>query len=47
MAARRCQSGYTQSVHYGPAGQFNTYSVEAIDESGNVSARSEVVVDNR
>ena len=42
-----CQSGYTQSVHYGPAEQFNTYSVEAIDESTNVSARSEVLVDNR
>lgn len=42
-----CQIGYTRSVHYGPPGQFNTYSVEAIDESGNVSARSEIVVDNR
>jgi chitodextrinase len=42
-----CQVGYTRSVHYGPAGQFNTYSIEAIDESGNVSARSEILVDNR
>lgn len=42
-----CQVGYTQSVHYGPPGQFNTYAVEAIDESGNVSARSEILVDNR
>ena len=42
-----CQVGYTQSVHYGPPMQLNTYAVEAIDESGNVSSRSEIVVDNR
>ena len=42
-----CQVGYTQSVHYGPPMQFNTYAVEAIDESGNVSPRSEILVDNR
>jgi chitodextrinase len=43
-----CQgSGYTQTILYGPAMSINTYAVEAIDESGNLSPRSEIVVDNR
>jgi chitodextrinase len=42
-----CFVGGTWTILYGPPLQLNTYGVEAIDESGNVSDRSEIVVDNR
>src|SRR5207249_355664 len=39
--------GYTQTIVYGPAFSINTYSVVAVDASGNRSTPATIVVDNR
>jgi chitodextrinase len=39
--------GYTQTVVYGPPFSENTYSVVAVDASGNRSAPATILVDNR
>jgi hypothetical protein len=38
--------GFTNDIVYGEPMSQNVYSVEAIDENGNVSARSSITIDN-
>ena len=39
--------GFERQIVYGSPTSFNTYSVVAVDESGNESAEASIVVDNR
>lgn len=39
--------GFERQIVYGTPNSFNTYSVVAVDESGNKSAEASIVVDNR
>ena len=39
--------GFERQIVYGSPNSFNTYSVVAVDESGNESAEASIVVDNR